>query len=270
MGSIALSRCRQFQRLRTQHSQRPPIRLGSVSSCPRGRPVRLSIGFGERQRERCKRQRCARAHHAWRRCYADVRPTNLPPYAENKSPRTPCRPGNWPPLSVRPRIDQEEHVDISIIAIPVGQRQWLRAPDGSMEPAPCAALHPVHWVSRRRSTCWMLVGTGSLSFCLADDPEVCGVHGIDLSPDYIAYAKQKNEDNRPTFQVGDACSLPFPDTSFDHALSMLVLQFVPRSDVALREMCSFTRRGGAHSCRHMGFTRWARCATHHSRHSGCA
>jgi len=87
-------------------------------------------------------------------------------------------------------------------------------------------------------------GTGSLSFCLADDPEVCGVHGIDLSPDYIAYAKQKNEDSRLTFQVGDACSLPFPDTSFDHALSMLVLQFVPRSDVALREMRRVTRRGG--------------------------
>ena len=33
---------------------------------------------------------------------------------------------------------------------------------------------------------------------------------------------------RINFQVGDACALPFPDASFDHALSMLVLQFIPR------------------------------------------
>lgn len=87
-------------------------------------------------------------------------------------------------------------------------------------------------------------GTGSLGFFLRDDPEMHGVHGIDLSPDYIAYAKRKNEDSRLTFQVGDACSLPFPDASFDHALSMLVLQFVPRSDVAIREMRRVTRPGG--------------------------
>lgn len=87
-------------------------------------------------------------------------------------------------------------------------------------------------------------GTGSLSFALGNAPEVQDVHGIDLSPAYIAYAKRRNECDHLSFQVGDACSLPFPDASFDHALSMLVLQFVPRSDAAIREMRRVTRPGG--------------------------
>jgi len=87
-------------------------------------------------------------------------------------------------------------------------------------------------------------GTGSLSFFLGNDLTMHSVHGIDLTPDFIAYAKRKNDDNRLTFQVGDACSLPFPDATFDHALSMLVLQFVPRPDVAIGEMRRVTRPGG--------------------------
>jgi ubiquinone/menaquinone biosynthesis C-methylase UbiE len=87
-------------------------------------------------------------------------------------------------------------------------------------------------------------GTGSLSFCLAEDLEILGVQGIDASPEYIAYARRKNDDARLTFQIGDACTLPFPDASFDHALSMLVLQFIPRAELAVREMRRVTRRGG--------------------------
>jgi SAM-dependent methyltransferase len=86
--------------------------------------------------------------------------------------------------------------------------------------------------------------TGSLSFRLAENPNILGVHGIDVCPEYIAYARQKNDDSRLTFQVCDACALPFPDRSFDHALSMLVLQFIPRAELAVREMCRVTRTGG--------------------------
>ena len=46
------------------------------------------------------------------------------------------------------------------------------------------------------------------------------------------------------FQVGDACALPFGDASFDHTLSMLVLQFIPQADKAVREMRRVTRPGG--------------------------
>jgi SAM-dependent methyltransferase len=87
-------------------------------------------------------------------------------------------------------------------------------------------------------------GTGNLSFDLARNPDIGRVRGLDFSPVYVEHAKRQNTDARLDFQVGDACALPFPDASFDHALSMLVLQFIPRADLAVREMRRVTRPGG--------------------------
>jgi SAM-dependent methyltransferase len=87
-------------------------------------------------------------------------------------------------------------------------------------------------------------GTGSLSMCLAQNARIGSVHGVDLSAVYIDYATRTNHDPRIAFQVGDACALPFPDASFDHALSLLVLQFVPQAERAVREMRRVTRPGG--------------------------
>lgn len=87
-------------------------------------------------------------------------------------------------------------------------------------------------------------GTGSLAFCLAGRRGIDEVTGLDLSPAYVAHARRRDEGRRVDFQVGDACALPFADRSFDHALSMLVLQFVPRAERAVREMVRVTRRGG--------------------------
>jgi SAM-dependent methyltransferase len=42
------------------------------------------------------------------------------------------------------------------------------------------------------------------------------------------------------FEQADACALPFADGAFDRALSLLVLHFVPRPELAVAEM----RRGG--------------------------
>ena len=79
-------------------------------------------------------------------------------------------------------------------------------------------------------------GTGNLSFCLAQNPEIASVTGIDFSPAYIEHAKRHSDDARLSFQVGDACALPFPDASFDHALSMLVLPFIPQPQRAVHEL----------------------------------
>ena len=87
-------------------------------------------------------------------------------------------------------------------------------------------------------------GTGSLSFCLAENPDVAGVTGIDFSKVYIEHANRRNRDARLAFQAGDACALPFSDASFDCTLSMLALQFIPQADRAVREMCRVTRSGG--------------------------
>jgi ubiquinone/menaquinone biosynthesis C-methylase UbiE len=70
------------------------------------------------------------------------------------------------------------------------------------------------------------------------------ITGIDLSAVYVEHARGLCRDTRLDLVVGDAFSLPFADASFDHSLSMLVLQFVPSADVALREMRRVTRSGG--------------------------
>jgi len=87
-------------------------------------------------------------------------------------------------------------------------------------------------------------GTGNLAFALAENPRVRSVDAIDFSPEYIDYARQRARGSRPSFQVGDACALPFPDGSFDHSLSMLVIQFIPEPERAVREMTRVTRAGG--------------------------
>jgi SAM-dependent methyltransferase len=87
-------------------------------------------------------------------------------------------------------------------------------------------------------------GTGNVAMCLANDPEIVSVRGLDLSATYVEYANRRNVDVRLDFQVGDAHALPFPDASFDHAVSMLVLQFVPQPELAVREMRRVTRPGG--------------------------
>ena len=87
-------------------------------------------------------------------------------------------------------------------------------------------------------------GTGNLSVCLAGNPGIGSVNGIDLSPAYIEHAKRENDDARLNFEVGDACALPFADAHFDHSLSMLALQFTPDIGLAVREMRRVTRPGG--------------------------
>jgi SAM-dependent methyltransferase len=87
-------------------------------------------------------------------------------------------------------------------------------------------------------------GTGNLSFALARNPEIGGICGLDRSAAYIDHAGRNNSDSRIRFQVGDACELPFPDANFDCTISMLVLQFIPKPDIAVREMRRVTRPGG--------------------------
>lgn len=87
-------------------------------------------------------------------------------------------------------------------------------------------------------------GTGNLSVCLAQNPNIGAVVGVDFSPIYVDYAKGRDANPRISFDVGDACALAFDDASFDHSLSMLVLQFIPEAQSAVHEMRRVTRPGG--------------------------
>lgn len=57
-------------------------------------------------------------------------------------------------------------------------------------------------------------------------------------------AKARNNDPRISFQQGDATALPFDDHTFDRAMALLVLHFVPEASKAISEMRRVVRPGG--------------------------
>jgi ubiquinone/menaquinone biosynthesis C-methylase UbiE len=87
-------------------------------------------------------------------------------------------------------------------------------------------------------------GTGSLTFALARSAKVARIAGIDYAEIFLEAARRANADERITFERGDACALPYADASFDRALALLVLQFVPDAARAAAEMRRVVRPGG--------------------------
>jgi SAM-dependent methyltransferase len=79
-------------------------------------------------------------------------------------------------------------------------------------------------------------GTGSLAEALVQRGAVQELHGIDLAAPYVAAASERVRAPGVRFEVGDACALAFADREFDRVFSLLVLHFVPKSELALAEM----------------------------------
>jgi len=87
-------------------------------------------------------------------------------------------------------------------------------------------------------------GTGSLSSALLESGSRVRVAGIDGSADYAEIARSNVNDDRATFEQGDAQVLPYGDDQFDACVSLLVMNFIPDATQALGEMCRVTRTGG--------------------------
>jgi SAM-dependent methyltransferase len=87
-------------------------------------------------------------------------------------------------------------------------------------------------------------GTGALAFALAEAIPSVRVTGIDPSGAYVRYARARTPGDRVRFSVGDAQALEIPDASVEKTLSLLVMNFIPDSGKALREMIRITRPGG--------------------------
>src|SRR6188472_1083197 len=79
-------------------------------------------------------------------------------------------------------------------------------------------------------------GTGSLTFALGRTAGLAEIAAIDFSPVFVAEAIRRNTDPRVRIQQADACDLPFRDGTFDRALALLVLHFVPEAGKAVAEM----------------------------------
>ena len=94
------------------------------------------------------------------------------------------------------------------------------------------------WIGPGPRATWLDVGcgTGILAEALLDLCEPASVTGIDASPEQVAQASRGPAGPRASFRQADAMSLPFPDASFDIAVSALTLNFVSDPLRALQEM----------------------------------
>jgi len=69
------------------------------------------------------------------------------------------------------------------------------------------------------------------------------VVGVDISPKMVRVARGKGI-GEADFAVADGGELPFKDGSFDIAVAITVLEFIPEPQMLLREMARCVRRGG--------------------------
>lgn len=104
----------------------------------------------------------------------------------------------------------------------------------------------VRWLEIAPGAKWLDVGcgTGALSETILQIAQPGAVKGVDLTDDYVAYARGHIADPRASFEVGNAENLPVESASCDVAVSGLVLNFVPDKPKATLEMARAVRQGG--------------------------
>lgn len=94
--------------------------------------------------------------------------------------------------------------------------------------------------------CWLDVGcgTGALTEAILRQSAPRHVVGVDASPAYMSYARDRIADHRASFEAGDARHLPLRDRTFDAGVGGLILNFVPDAAAAVREMARVVGPGG--------------------------
>lgn len=104
----------------------------------------------------------------------------------------------------------------------------------------------IEWLSPLPELRWLDFGcgTGALSETILLMAKPVSVLGLDPSPAFIAFARERLADTRISLQVGSARDLPIDTHSFDIAVSGLVLNFIPEPGIALQTICRGLRPGG--------------------------
>lgn len=102
------------------------------------------------------------------------------------------------------------------------------------------------WLKAPPDLDWLDVGcgTGALTEAILKEARPRSVKGIDPSAGFVEHAKAHVADRRAAFEIGDAQSLPVQTAQFDAAVAGLVLNFVPKTLQAVREMARAVRPGG--------------------------
>jgi SAM-dependent methyltransferase len=102
------------------------------------------------------------------------------------------------------------------------------------------------WLAVHPGASWLDVGcgTGAITRTVLATAEPAAVLGLDASPGFVAYAAAHAGDPRARFAVADARRLPVADGRAGAAVSGLMLNFVPKPELAAAEMARVTRPGG--------------------------
>jgi SAM-dependent methyltransferase len=104
----------------------------------------------------------------------------------------------------------------------------------------------IRWLNMPPQLRWIDVGcgTGALLGTVLTLADPGAVKGIDPAAGLLALARRQVTDPRAAFAEGMAQSIPEPSSSFDVAVSGLVLNFVPQPLDAAKEMARVVRPGG--------------------------
>ena len=87
-------------------------------------------------------------------------------------------------------------------------------------------------------------GPGALARTILERAAPRAVDGVDRSEGYVAYAREHVRDPRARFEVSDAQALPPPVEPYDAAVSGLLLNFLPRPELAVEGLARAVRPGG--------------------------
>jgi SAM-dependent methyltransferase len=104
----------------------------------------------------------------------------------------------------------------------------------------------ISWLALPEGGQWVDVGcgTGALSQTILNLANPKKVKGIDRSEGFLESARNRVDDPRAKFEVGDAQALPVESEMCDTAVSGLVLNFVPQPSQMVSEMMRAVRKGG--------------------------
>ena len=104
----------------------------------------------------------------------------------------------------------------------------------------------VAWLAAAPGRAWLDLGagTGVLAEVIVRQASPARIVGVDLSPEYIAFARQRIADDRVEFRVEDVARMAVAEPQFDVAVAGLVLNFLPDPRQTVSSMTQAVRSGG--------------------------
>jgi ubiquinone/menaquinone biosynthesis C-methylase UbiE len=102
------------------------------------------------------------------------------------------------------------------------------------------------WLNPPAELRWLDVccGSGVVTEAVVERNKPASIVGVDISREQIDFARQNRTHSNVTFEIADAMALPFPDASFDIAVSGLGFNYFPSPVRGLDEMIRVVRPGG--------------------------